>query len=129
VEATPAPNVYDDDSWELVATYRVTLWEQPARPVDIEERPSGWSPYPGAPMGWEQATYELGGANDVRRAIEWAEAALAAGKGPASRRGVPVDDRECVIYAKAETANRWLHIVGWIPVLPADPRLNLKRLR
>jgi hypothetical protein len=37
VDARPAPDVYDDELWEVVATYRVTLWEQPARRTDIDE--------------------------------------------------------------------------------------------
>jgi hypothetical protein len=129
VDAKPAPDVYDDEAWEVVAAYRVTLWEQPARRPDIDEPRVGWtSPVQAAPMGWEEVTFELVGAKDVREAIQWAEAALASGQGPASRRGVPVHDRECVIYAKAQSEERWLHIVGWIPVLPAGSPLTLRRL-
>jgi hypothetical protein len=61
--------------------------------------------------------------------IQWAETTLASGEGPASRRGVPVQDREYVIYAKAQNEDRWLHVAGWIPVLPSDSPLNLRRLR
>jgi hypothetical protein len=129
VDARPAPNVYDDESWEIVAAYRVTLWEQPASRPDIGEPRIGWTtPFPGARMGWEAVTFELVGATDVREVIRWAEAALASGEGSASRRGVPVHDRECVIYAKAESDERWLHIAGWIPVLPAGSPLTLRRL-
>ena len=71
-------------------------------------------------MGWEEMTFELVGAHDVREAIQWAEAALASGEGPASRRGRPVQGREYVIYARLEDENRWLQVVGWPPVLPSD---------
>lgn len=131
MEARPASDVYDDEPWELAAAYRVTLWEQPATPPDTDQPRTGWSPspIPGAPMGWEEMTFELVGAQDVREAIQWAEAALASDEGPASRRGVPVQDREYVIYAKVQSADHWLHVAGWIPVLPSDSQENLKRLR
>jgi hypothetical protein len=134
VDARPAPDVYDDEPWELAAAYRVTLWEQPATPPNIDQPGRGLEPFPGAPMGWpgapmgwEEMTLELVGAQDVREAIQWAETTLASGEGPASRRGVPVQDREYVIYAKADE-DRWLHVAGWIPVLPSDSPLNLRRL-
>jgi hypothetical protein len=73
-------------------------------------------------MGWEEMTFELDGAEDVREAIQWAEMTLASGEGPASRRGVPVQDREYVIYAKAKSEDRWLHVAGWTPVLPPARR-------
>jgi len=129
VDARPAPDVYDDEPWELVAAYRVTLWEQPVRPPNIDQPASGWGAFPGAPMGWEEATFELAGAQDVREVIQWAQTALASGEGPASRRGVPVQDREYVIQAKAQSEDRWLHVAGWIPVLPSDSPLNLRRFR
>ena len=122
VDARPAPDVYDDEPWELAAAYRVTLWEQPAAPA------RGLEPLPGAPMGWEEMTFELVDAQDVRDAIQWAETTLASGEGPASRRGVPVQDREYVIYAKARSEDRWLHVAGWTPVLPSGSPLNLRRL-
>ena len=130
MDARPVPDVYDDEPWELVAAYRVTLWEQPARPPDIDQPARGSEPVPspGAPMGWEEMTFELAGAQDVREVIQWAEAKVASGEGPASRRGVPVQDREYVIYAKAQNEDRWLHVVGWTPVLPSDSPLNLRRL-
>jgi hypothetical protein len=78
-------------------------------------------------MGWEEMTFELAGAQDVREVIQWAETSLASGDGPASRRGVPVQDREYVIYAQSE--DRWLHVAGWTPVLPWDSPLNLRRIR
>jgi hypothetical protein len=131
VDARPAPDVYDDEQWELAAAYRVTLWEQPAEPPDIDQPARGsvpaWAPFPGAPMGWEEMTFELVGARDVREAIQWAETTLLSGGGPASRRGVPAQDREYVIYAKAQSEDRWLHVAGWIPVLPSDSP-NLRRL-
>ena len=129
MDARPAPDVYDDEHWELAAAYRVTLWEQPAKPPNIDQPAREWLPFPGAPMGWEEMTFELAGAQDVREAIQWAETTLASGEGPASRRGVPVQDSEYVIYAKAQSEDRWLHVVGSIPVLPPDSPLNLRRLR
>jgi len=132
VDARPATDVYDDEPWDLVAAYRVTLWEQPARPSDVDRPVRGPDPvpvpFPDAPMGWEEMTFELAGARDVREVIRWAEGRLASGEGPASRRGVPVDDREYVIYAKAQSGDRWLHVAGRIPVLPPDSALNLRRL-
>jgi hypothetical protein len=71
-------------------------------------------------MGWEEMTFELVGAQDVREAVQWAEAALASGEGPASRRGVPVQAREYVIYARLEKEDRWLQVAGRPPVLPPD---------
>ena len=129
MDARPAPDVYDDEPWGLAATYRVTLWEQPARPPNMDQPASGSDPFPEAPMGWEEMTFELAGAQDVREAIQWAETTLASGEGPASRRGVPVQDREFVIYAKVQSEDRWLHVAGWTPVLPSDSPLNLRRLR
>jgi hypothetical protein len=120
VDARPARNVYDDESWESAGAYRVTLWEQTASPPDADQPGAGWSSFPGAPMGWEEMTFELAGAKDVREAIRWAEAALASGEGPASRRGRPVQNREYVIYARLQNENRWLHVGGWPPVLPPD---------
>jgi hypothetical protein len=134
VDARPAPDVYDDEAWGLAAVYRVTLWEQPATPPpNIDQPARGLEPepvaFPAAPMGWEGMTFELAGAQDVREVIQWAETTLASGEGPASRRGVPVQDREYVIYAKAQSEDRWLHVAGWIPVLSSDSPLNLRRLR
>jgi hypothetical protein len=71
-------------------------------------------------MGWEETTFELVGARDVREAIRWAEGALASGEGPASRRGISVDSREYVIYARLQKENRWLGVAGRPPVLPPD---------
>jgi hypothetical protein len=131
MDPRPAPDVYDDEPWELAAAYRVTLWEQPATHVIIDQPAPRLepSPSPKAPMGWEAMTFELAGDHDVREVIRWAETTLASGEGPASRRGVPVQDREYVIYAKAQSEDRWLHVAGWTPVLPSDSPLNLRRLR
>ncbi len=115
VDARPSPD--QDSGSELAAAYRVTLWEQPARPPDADRPRTGWSPHPNAPMGWEQMTFDLVGAHDVREAIRWADAALAANEGPASRRGCPVDDREYVICAKVPDEDRWLQVAGRNPVL------------
>jgi hypothetical protein len=38
MDARPVPDVYDDELWEFAAAYRVTLWERPAVPPDIEKR-------------------------------------------------------------------------------------------
>jgi len=83
MEARPARDVYDDELWDVAAAYRVTLWEQPAKSPDNEPR-GGWSAYPDARMGWAEMTFEVAGAQDVREAIQWAEAALAAGEGQAA---------------------------------------------
>lgn len=80
-------------------------------------------------MGWEEMTFDLIGAQDVREAIQWAETALASDEGPASRRGVPVQDQEYVIYGKVASADSWLHLAGWIPTLAPEPPLNLRRLK
>lgn len=129
MDARPCPSVYDDESWEIAPAFRVSLWEQPARQPG-EDRPRlGWGPCPGAPPGWEQASFDLVGAQDVREAIAWAEAALAAGEGPTSRRGRPTQDREFVVYAKVGGEDRWLHVAGWNPVVGQGPPLNLHRLR
>jgi hypothetical protein len=56
---------YASEPSEVATAYRVTLWEQPARPPDIDRLRMGGSPYPGAPMGWEQMTFDLVGAQDV----------------------------------------------------------------
>jgi hypothetical protein len=120
VEARLAPDVYDDELWESAGAYRVTLWEQPLKSPGAEQPREGWSSFPGAPMGWEELTFELVGAGEVREAIQWAEAALAAGKGPASGRGRTVQAGEYVIYARLENEDRWLHVAGWPPVLPPD---------
>jgi len=128
VDGRPAPDVYDDEPWELVAAYRVTLWEQPAGLPNIEQPARGPSPFPGADMGWEEMTFELAGAQDVRDVIQWAETAFASGGGPVNRRGVPVQDREYVIYAKSQSGDGWLHVAGWTPVLSSESALNLRRL-
>jgi hypothetical protein len=132
MEARQVPNIYDDDSerWEVAAAYRVTLWEQPAWESDIDRPGSGYGVPPGIRrMGWEATEFELVGAQDVREAIQWAEAALAAGEGSASRRGVRIQDREYVIYAKAQSDHRWLHVAGSIPVAPPNVGWNMRRLR
>jgi hypothetical protein len=51
VDARPAPDVYDDEPWELATAYRVTLWEQPARPLNIDQPASGRSPSRERPWG------------------------------------------------------------------------------
>ncbi|HEY7421205.1 MAG TPA: hypothetical protein VH541_04265 [Gaiellaceae bacterium] len=104
MEARPAPDVYDDEAWELAGAYRVTLWERAGRlPDDVPPR-EGWSPLPDAPMGWAETTFELVGCRDVREAIQWAEA----------------QDRGYVIYARMQGEDRWLQVAGWPPVLSPD---------
>jgi hypothetical protein len=120
VEAKQAPDVYDDETWELAGAYRVTLWERPERLPDADQPRQGWSPLPGAPMGWAEITFELVGCRDVRDAIEWAEAALASGEGPAVRLGRHAQDQQYVIYARMQRENKWLQIAGRPPVLPSD---------
>ncbi len=120
MDARPSPDGdYASGPSEVATAYRVTLWEQPARPSDIDRPRMGWSPYPGAPMGWEGMTFDLVGAQDVREAIQWADATLASNEGPASRRGCPVHDQEYVIYAKVPNEDLWLQVAGRNPVLGA----------
>lgn len=108
---------YAPERSEVAAAYRVTLWEQPARPPEVDRPRTGWSSHPGTPMGWEYTTFDLVGAQDVREAIRWAEAALASKEGPASRRGGQVDGRTYVIYARAPDERFWLQVAGRHPVL------------
>lgn len=121
MDARPAPDVYDDELWEIAAAYRVTLWEQPAKRPETGQSRAGFGAYPGAPMGWEEITFELRGARDVREAIQWADEALASDAGPASRRGREVQNREYVIYARLEREDRWLQVAGRPPVLRPNP--------
>jgi len=122
VDARPAPDVYDHELWELAGAYRVTLWEHPAGAPEVDEPRTGYGPFPGAPMGWEEATFELVGARDVRDAIRWAEAAVVSEEEPSGGRGRPAKNREYVIYARLQNENRWLHVAGWPPVLAPDSR-------
>ena len=112
---------YEGEPSVAATAYRVTLWEQPARPPDIERPRTGWSPYPSAQMGWEYVTFDLVDAEDVRQVIRWAEARLASSKGPSSSRGYPVDDQEYVIYAKVPNGDLWLQVAGRHPVLGPEP--------
>jgi hypothetical protein len=80
-------------------------------------------------MGWHEMTFDLVGAHDVREAIEWAEARLYAGEGPLSEDGVPVQDREYVIYAKVPGNDQWLQVAGWVPTRPQESAMNLRRFR
>jgi hypothetical protein len=107
---------YHDEPALIADAYRVALWEHPEHP-DID---------PGR-LGWHEMTFDLVGAQDVREAIAWAK--LAAGEGPLSGDGVPVQDREYLIYAKVPRDDRWLHVAGWLPTRRPDPPHNLKRLR
>lgn len=113
----PYPDYHNDPS-QIADGYRVALWEQPEQPETDPEH-----------LAWHEMTFDLPGAQDVREAIEWAEAKLAAGEGPLSRDGVAVQDREHLIYAKAPRDNRWLRVAGWLPTRPSNPPHNLKRIR
>jgi hypothetical protein len=119
MDARPARYpAYHNESSEIGDAYRVSLWEQPAHPdVDAER------------LAWHEMTFDLIGVQDVREAIEWAEARLAAGEGPLSEDGTPVQDQEYLIYAKVPREDRWLHIAGWLPTRPPDHPHNLRRLR
>ena len=109
---------YHDGPSQIADAYRVALWEQPEHPdIDPEH------------LGWHEMTFDLPEAQDVREAIEWAEAKLEAGEGPLSGDGVPVQDREYLIYAKVPGDERWLHLAGWLPTNPLGPPHNLRRLR
>ena len=113
----PYPDYHNEPS-QIADAYRVALWEQPEDPkIDPES------------LAWHEMTFDLPGAQDVRKAIEWAEAKLATGQGPLSGRGVPVQDREYLIYAKAPRDDRLVHLAGWLPTRPPDPPHNLRRLR
>ena len=79
------------------------MWEQPKEP-DID---------PGR-LAWHEMTFDLVDAR-CSPGVQWAEAKLAAGEGPLSGDGVPVQDREYLIYAKVPGDNRWLHVAGWLP--------------
>jgi len=114
----PYPDYHYEPSPQIADAYRVALWEQPEHPDVDPER-----------LAWHEMTFDLVGAQDVREAIEWAEAKLAAGEGPLSGEGVSVQDREYLIYAKIPRDERWLHVAGWLPTRAADGPHNLKRLK
>ena len=110
---------YQGEHYRPADAYRVALWEQPEQPDIDPER-----------LAWHEMTFDLVGAQDVREAIEWAEAKLAAGGGPLSEDGVPVRDREYVVYAKVPgEESLWLHVAGWLPTRPAEDPMNLRRFR
>ena len=119
MDARPVQYPDDRDGLPQIAGgYRVGLWEQPERPdIDPEH------------LGWHEMTFDLIGAQDVREVIEWAERKLKAGEGPLSRDGVPVQDREYLVYAWAPRDECWLHIAGWLPTNRLGPPHNLERLR
>ena len=108
---------YESGPSDAASAYRVVLWELPARPPDVDRPQTGWSPYPGAPMGWEYMTFDLVDAQDVRDVIQWADATLASHQGPAGRRGRSVDQQEYVIYARVPDQDLWLRVAGRHPVL------------
>jgi hypothetical protein len=66
-------------------------------------------------IGWGEMTIDLVGVEDVHEAIEWAERRLAENAGPYSRDGVPVRDREYVLYARVPGEDRFLQVAGWDP--------------
>lgn len=109
---------YHDELSQIADAYRVALWEQPEHPDIAPDQ-----------LAWHEMTFDLVGVQDVREAIEWADAKLAAGEGPLSGDGVSVQDREYVIYAKVPREDRWLQVAGWLPTRPPEPPHNLRRLR
>lgn len=113
---SPFPD-YKNERYEVAGPYRVTIWEQPSSP-DIDP----------ADMAWHETTYDLGGPHDVRDVIRWAENTLALDKGPLSSEGVPVHDREYVIYARVLHGDRWLQLAGWDPTRGSESQRNLARL-
>jgi hypothetical protein len=118
MDARPAPYPdYHNEPSQIADAYRVALWEQPEHPDIDPER-----------LAWHEVTFDLVDAQDVREAIEWAEAKLAAGEGPLSEDGVPVQDQEYLIYAKVPREDRWLQVAGWLPTRSPDPPHNLRRL-
>ena len=68
---------YHYEPAQIADAYRVAPWEQPEHPEIDPER-----------LGWHEMTFDLVGAQDVREAIAWAEARLAAGEGPLSGDGL-----------------------------------------
>lgn len=53
MDARPAPDVYDEEVWEVAAAYRVTLWEQPSRQPESEAAALGVEPLPRRAYGVE----------------------------------------------------------------------------
>jgi hypothetical protein len=119
MDATPAPYPdYQHESYRPPSAYRVALWEQPEH-----------SDIPPDRLAWHEMTFDLVDVQDVREAIAWAEQRLAAGEGPLSEDGIPVQDREYVIYANVPTDDgSWVHIAGWLPTRPPESPMNLRRL-
>jgi hypothetical protein len=89
---------------EVVTEYRVVIWEQPL----VE----GINP---ETVAWGEATHDLSEVRDVHQVIEWANAALTGRYGRYSGCGVPVRDREYVLYAKAAGQDQLAQIAGWDP--------------
>jgi hypothetical protein len=114
-EVPPPYPEYYEQSTTPTNEYRVVLWEQP--PIE------GLDP---EQIGWGEMTIDLVEVEDVHEAIEWAERRIAESDGPYSRGGVPVRDREYVLYAKVPGEDRFLQIAGWDPSRNPDGD-NLRR--
>jgi hypothetical protein len=93
--------------------YRVVLWEQPSIERIDPER-----------VGWGEMTVDLVGVEDVHEAIEWAQRRLGENDGPYSRDGVPVRDREYVLYARVPGEDLFVQIAGWDPTNPHGDNLR-----
>jgi hypothetical protein len=118
VQEPPWPD-FKSHRTEPTTEYRVTIWEKPE--IDATTRE----------IGWGEITYDLVGVQSVHEAIVWAEEKLASGNGPYSREGIPVRDREYVLFAKVPGEDRFIQIAGWDPTIHAEsaPPYNLPRRR
>lgn len=120
VKPPPWPE-FKSHQTEPTTHYRVTIWEQP-EVEDVE----------GVEIGWGEITYDLEDVQSVQEAIEWAERKLVSDEGPYSAGGgIPVRDREYVLFAKVPGEDRFLQIAGWDPTIngEAAPPYNLPRRR
>jgi hypothetical protein len=118
VKEPPWPD-FKNDRTEPTVEYRVTIWEQPEM-----------DGVPADEIGWGEITYDLNDVHSVHEAIEWAERKLASSDGPYSRgEGIPVRDREYVLFVKVPGEDRFIQIAGWDPTINAEavPPYNLPR--
>jgi hypothetical protein len=67
-------------------------------------------------IGWGETTFDVTDVESIHQAIVWAKQRLAEKGGP--YRGESVRDREYVIYAKVAGEDRFLHVAGWIRLVP-----------
>ena len=119
MEVKPPPWPDFKEQWtQPTAEYRVTIWEQP----EMEDVPEDQ-------IGWGEITYDLDGVESVHEAIDWSERKLVSDEGPYSSTGVPIRDREYVLFAKVPGEDRFLQIAGWDPTINAEaaPPHNLPR--